>query len=404
MLLGGKGGCQQCTCVPCNPCERTCTNPHTGTAFEAVYTRYFEGAEDGNVSDGYLTATGDSDTSDPYDGMDGNGPWFQQVAGEFTLDPSTTRHPCSVTVSFWRNNYVLGAATIPPPATTTTMNRIRVSVSASSGGGVFVEGADVAIGATRDIITTIPLVSGSGDQSANDPRTYNGSATVTPECHNRTTIFTIEARIEWSVKKRQHVVYGLVRECYDYPPGPCDSLCSGGGKPATLYVTLTSLSFTNAEYNYAGDGTSPGPSDTVYAPAILSDWQSILTSAVAVARVVNLCNQWQECLDPSGGLCSPCVNVAYKDWAYGYGGLTSVGAGSSNNLMVYLMSTVNYNAPGVLGGCNEWVLVSMALGDYDPCSPFDQSGSATGDGLITSNTSGYGGIRFDVSCNWRVTT
>ena len=240
MLLGGKGGCQQCTCVPCNPCERTCTNPHTGTAFEAVYTRYFEGAEDGNVSDGYLTASGDSDTSDPYDGMDGNGPWFQQVAGEFTLDPSTTRHPCGVTVSFWRNNYVLGASTIPPPATTTTMNRIRVSVSALSGTGVFVEGTYVAIGDTLDLAVTIPLVTGGADQSTNDPRTSAGTATVTPECHNKTAIFTISGRIEWNVSKRQHVVYGLVRECYEEGT-PCGTACDGNPSPDVLYLTISNF-------------------------------------------------------------------------------------------------------------------------------------------------------------------
>jgi hypothetical protein len=243
MLLGGKGGCQQCTCVPCDPCTRTCTNPHTGTAFEPVYTRYFEGAEDGNVSDGYLTASGNSDTSDPYDGMDGNGPWNQQVAGEFTLEPSTTRHPCSVTVSFWTNNYVLGASTIPPPATTTTMNRIRVSVSASSETGVFVEGTLVGVGETLDLAATIPLVTGGGDQSTNDPRTYNGSATVTPECHNKTAIFTISGRIEWNVTKRQHVVYGIVRECYEIGT-PCATSCSGVAPPSSIYLTISNVSLS----------------------------------------------------------------------------------------------------------------------------------------------------------------
>jgi hypothetical protein len=252
MLLGGKGGCQQCTCVPCDACTRTCTNPHTGDAFEAVYTRYFEGAEDGNVSDGYLTASGDSDTSDPYDGMDGNGPWFQQVAGEFTLDPSTTRHPCGVTVSFWRNNYVLGASTIPPPATTTTMNRIRVSVSALSETGVLVEGTYVAIGDTLDLNVTIPLVTGGGDQSTNDPPTYSGSATVSPECHNKTAIFTVQARLEWDVKKRQHVVYGLVRECYEEGT-PCATFCSGVAPPNVAYLTISN--YTGPTYD------SPTPMD-----------------------------------------------------------------------------------------------------------------------------------------------
>jgi hypothetical protein len=247
MLLGGKGGCQQCTCVPCDACTRTCQNPHTGDAFEAVYTRYFEGAEDGNVSDGYLTASGDSDTSDPYDGMDGNGPWFQQVAGEFTLDPSTTRHPCGVTVSFWRNNYTLGASTIPPPATTTTMNRIRVSVSALSETGVFVEGDLIGVGQTVDLNMSIALVTGSGDQSANDPKSYEGGVTVTPQCHNKTATFTISGRIEWNVKKRQHILYGLVRECYQ-EASPCS--CPSGPFNEELYVEVSG--FTD-EYNLGID-------------------------------------------------------------------------------------------------------------------------------------------------------
>jgi hypothetical protein len=316
MLLGGKGGCQQCTCVPCDPCTRTCTNPHTGTAFEAVYTRYFEGAEDGNTTDGYLTASGDSDTSDPYDGMDGNGPWFQQVAGTFTLEPSTTRHPCRVTVSFWRNNYVLGAATIPPPATTTTMNRIRVIVSASSETGVFVEGTYVAIGDTLDLNVTIPLVTGGGDQSTNDPRTYNGSATVTPECHNKTAIFTVEARLEWNVKKRQHVVYGLVRECYE-DENPCLTFCSGDPANDVLYLTISNVRDTNGnpfitffEGTYAVDRTpqtcqqyfSPTPYPchfTSYVDEILIDPLYILFGGgdgqtcyqlLKVSHGLNLCN------------------------------------------------------------------------------------------------------------------
>jgi hypothetical protein len=286
MLLGGKGGCQQCTCVPCDECTRTCTNPHTGTAFEAVYTRYFEGAEDGNASDGYLTANGDSDTSDPYDGMDGNGPWFQQVGGEFTLDPSTTRHPCGVTVSFWRNNYVLGASTIPPPATTTTMNRIRVSVSSLSETGVFVEGTYVAIGDTLDLNVTIPLVTGGGDQSTNDPRTSAGTATVTPECHNKTAIFTVQARLEWDVKKRQHVVYGLVRECYEIGT-PCATACDGDPPPDTIYLEIKNVSLS-------GGATVAG-----------------LAGTYVMTRAPNFCDLWENYADLT---CSVGLFFGYREY------------------------------------------------------------------------------------------
>ena len=385
MLLGGKVGCQQCTCVPCDACTRTCQNPHTGTAFEAVYTRYFEGAEDGNPSDGYLSATGDSDTSDPYDGMDGTGPWFQQVAGTFTLDSSTTRHPCSVTVSFWRNNYVLGAATIPPPATTTTMNRIRVSVSASSGTGVFVEGAYVAIGDTLDLNVTIPLVTGGGDQSTNDPRTSDGTATVTPQCHNRTAIFTVEARLEWNVKKRQHVVYGLVRECYEIGT-PCSNYCGTGvAVPDELYVTLTSLSLTNAT------GWSGGS-------AAMATFNSALAAidgvAIVLDRVPGFCTLWNTTLRSSdafswsGTLCS--LFVQYDSYAG----------------LLYLYAPVNYAPSGnviPLGGCNEALVVSFAIAVacisgtafYD-----DGAVSSSSNARVTSDFGSYGGFLMDASTDW----
>lgn len=401
--MKGGFGCSPCCGPTCEQCARTCTEPHSGDAFEVVYTRLFEGVEAGNPSDGYLNATGDSDSSDPYNGMDGTGPWFQQVGGGFSDGGSIgggTRFPCTYRFSFWRSSYTLGVGTIPPASTALTMNKITVNVS--YGAVVFPDGRVFTSADGPVELASIPLVSGGA--SATDPRMNDGTVSFALQCQNVETQFSVQARIEWNTQKRQHVLYGIVRECYEYPPNPCESLCGGAGKPTTLYVTLTSLSFSNARYIYAGDGTSPGAADTVYTPAIISDWQSLLTSAVATSRVINLCHQWQECLDPSGGLCSPCVGVAYKDNQYGYGGLTGVGAGYLSNLSVFLMSQVNYLSPGVLGGCNEWVLIVFTLGDFDPCSPFDQSGSATGSARITSNTSGYGGITFDASCNWQVTS
>jgi hypothetical protein len=394
-------GCQ--CCGTCEECTRTCTEPHTGDAFEIVYTRKFEGAEAGNPSDGYLSATGDSDTSDPYNGMDGTGPWFQQVGGGFADGGSYgsgTRFPCTYRFSFWRSSYTLGVGTIPPASTALTENVIELTVS--SGAVVFPDGRVITAADGAVAMASIPLVSGGA--SAVDPRTNEGTVSFALQCQNVETFFSVQARVRWNTQKRQHIVYGIVRECYEYPPNPCASLCGGLGKPSTVYVALTNLSFSNARYNYAGDGTSPGAADTFYTPAIISDWQSLLTSAVATTRIMNLCHQWQECLDGSGGLCAPCVGVAYKDLQYGYGGLTGVGGPESSNLTVYLMSTVNYGLPSPLAGCNEWVLIVFYLGDYDPCAPFDRSGSATGNGLITSNFGSYGGITFNASCDWRITS
>jgi hypothetical protein len=251
MLLGGKGGCQQCTCVPCDACTRTCQNPHTGTAFEAVYTRYFEGAEAGNTSDGYLSASGDSDTSDPYDGMDGTGPWFQEVSGSFTLDSTQTRFPCRVTVSFWRNNYVLGAATIPPASTALTFQGVFVTVTS----GAVVVGETVIVPADGEVQITgasIPLVSGGGDQSTNDPRFYDGSISVAPQCQSAS--FSIRAKIEWNTQKRQHVLYGLVRECYEIGT-PCATFCSGSPPPDVVYLTIS---------NYTGPEPASGSPNGTY--------------------------------------------------------------------------------------------------------------------------------------------
>jgi hypothetical protein len=251
MLLGGKGGCQQCTCVPCDECTRTCQNPYTGTAFEAVYTRYFEGVEAGNPSDGYLSASGDSDTSDPYDGMDGSGPWSQQVSGSFTLDSTQTRFPCRVTISFWRNQYGVGVQSIPPPSTALTFQGVFVEVSS----GAVRVGDQVIVPADGEVqITTvsIPLVTGSGDQSGNIPRFFDGSISLAPQCESAS--FSVRAKIEWNTQRRQHVLYGLVRECYEIGT-PCSAFCSGSPPPSVIYLTITSFSGTAPDSPFFANGT-----------------------------------------------------------------------------------------------------------------------------------------------------
>jgi len=240
MLFGAKGGCQNCACVPCNVCEKTCTEPHTGDAFEVVYTRYFEGAEAGNTTDDYLTATGDSDTSDPFDGMDGDGPWYQRVSGGFTFSPTGTRFPCSIRVSFWRNSYTLGPNTVPPPAATLTENTIEVIVDEGelvAPDGTIITPADGVVG-----VSSVPLVPAGGDASTADPRMLGGTVSFAPQCNNVETTFTIRATIRWNTKQRQHVLYGLVRECYEEetPAGCCES---GETLQSSLYVTISGYSY-----------------------------------------------------------------------------------------------------------------------------------------------------------------
>ena len=249
MLFGGYSSCQGCGCVPCKACTRTCTEPHSGDAFEVVYTRKFEGVEVGNTTDGYLTATGDSDTSDPYDGMDGSGPWFQQVGGGFSDGGSSgggTRFPCTYQFSFWRSSYTLGVGTIPPASTALTKNVITVNVS--YGAVVFPDGRVFTPADGEVELASIPLVSGGA--SAADPRIYPGSVSFALQCQNVETQFSVQARIEWATQKRQHVLYGIVRECYE-EEDPCGAECSGSGLPGVLYVTIS---------NWTGptpDGTNP---------------------------------------------------------------------------------------------------------------------------------------------------
>jgi hypothetical protein len=251
MILGG-GQCQKCKCIPCDPCAKECTEPHTGDAFEVVYTRYFEGAEAGNTTDGYLTATGDSDTSDPFDGMDGDGPWYQRVSGGFTFSPTGTRLPCSIRVSFWRNSYTLGPNTVPPPAATLTENTIEVIVDEGAlvtPDGTVITPADGVVG-----VSSVPLVAAGGDASTADPRSGGGTVSFYPKCNNVETTFTVRATIRWNTKQRQHVLYGLVRECYEEGT-PCGTFCDGDPAPDTLYVTISNYTGLEPDSPYVVEGT-----------------------------------------------------------------------------------------------------------------------------------------------------
>ena len=242
MLLGGYSSCQGCGCVPCKECTRTCTEPHSGAAFETVFTNYFEGVEVGNPSDGFLTATGDNDTSDPYDGMDGSGPWMQEVGGGFSDGGSYgggTRFPCTYRFSFWRSTRQLGINN-PAPSTDLTENVIELSVS--QGAVVYPDGTVITPASGTVTLASIPLVSGGA--SAVDPRTNDGTVSFALECQNVETTFSIQARVRWNVQKRQHTVYGIVRECYE-DESPCLTFCSGNPAHDVLYLTISNVKDTS---------------------------------------------------------------------------------------------------------------------------------------------------------------
>ena len=278
MLLGGYASCQGCGCVPCKTCTRTCTDPHSGAAFETVSTNFFEGVEVGNPSDGFLTATGDNDTSDPYDGMDGSGPWMQEVGGGFNDGGSyggTTRFPCTYRFSFWRSTRQLGINN-PAPSTDLTENVIELTVSA--GAIVFPDGRVFTPADGTVALATIPLVSGGA--GAVDPRTGEGSVSFALECQNVETTFSVQARVRWNVQERQHTVYGIVRECYEIGT-PCATFCSGSPPPSTLYLTISNVNVT------AGPAGAPSVSAI---NSLANDW--IENKTWVMERVSNYCQTW----------------------------------------------------------------------------------------------------------------
>lgn len=267
-------GCQ--CCGTCDACTAECTNPHTGSAFAPVFTKYTLGVQAGNLTDGYLTAEGDNDTDDPVDGMDGSGPWYQRVSGGFTLGGPTpsTRLPCSVRVSFWRTSSPLGASSPPGPSTALTENTIEVIVS--SGALVFPDGRVVTSADGAVAVSSVPSVGSSAD-----PRIGEGTVSFASQCWNVETIFTVRATIRWNVQKRQHTLYGIVRECYEVGT-PCATVCSGSPPPSTLYLTISNVNVTA--------GPSGAPSVAAI-NTIANDW--IENKTWVMDRVANYCQMWE---------------------------------------------------------------------------------------------------------------
>jgi hypothetical protein len=233
MILGGGSNCQACGCgIECEQCTRTCTEPHTGTAFEVVYKR----RNGGNLSDGYLNADSDSSvaTSSPITGMDGPGPYLQQVGGGFIGGGSgdtSGRFACFYRVSFWRTSAGIGPGGNSASAALTE-NVIQLTVTA---GAIRLPDGSVITAAdgTVNLNSSVPLVT-----SSDDPHINEGTVSVGLECMNVETIFSIQARISWNVKQREHVLYGIVRECYE-EENPCATACDGSPSPDVVYVTIS---------------------------------------------------------------------------------------------------------------------------------------------------------------------
>jgi hypothetical protein len=229
--------------------------------------------------------------------MDGTtGPWQQAVFGTFTLSPTTTRYPCRVFIQFWRSNFVLGAATIPPASDALTAKIVRITNYANSDGDIVVESSMIPVGSFGETrikpdtylefeASDVSLVSGAGDQSEQDLRRGFTSVRVSAACGNHRVEFGVSVTIKWNTRARQHVLYGRVMECYS--DQTCTDLCSPYGVPSTTYITFSNLSVT-----------SP-PGVTTAEMDALSAW---LSGTYAMDFLLpSLCNYWVTGSVPAAG-------------------------------------------------------------------------------------------------------
>ena len=372
MLLGGYSSCQGCGCVPCKECTRTCTEPHTGDAFEVVYTKYTLGVQAGNLTDGYLTAEGDNDTSDPVDGMDGSGPWYQRVSGGFTLGGPTpgTRFPCSVRVSFWRTSGAIGANNPNnPPSTALTENTIEVIVSSGAlrtPEGRVITPADGAVS-----VSSVPSYS-----SSVDPLGGEGTVSFFSQCSNVETIFTVRATIRWATQNRQHTLYGIVRECYD-DGTLCSATCEDGQfPPPDLYLTISGLSVTGVSSGF------PTPS-----AADVQSQYAFINATFVLSRVQGLCTAWIG--TARGGECDPPFSPGVFVTVYAN---NTDGAG--------IISVLLGRGNDCLGGAGFRFSFS---GDPLPiCGTWSRSGTSTD---MSINNPAAGGLTiYTGSFNWSITS
>jgi len=368
-------GCQCCGTPPCDPCTRTCQNPHSGAAFQEVSRGYSFGAVNGLASDGYLTFSGDEDNPAF---IPGGGPFHQAIGGSFYLSSAQTRFPCSLSVSFWRTLF-------PADATTDTALSSNTVTFTCVSGQFFLPTVGVTLnpGDTYTFSNAVPLVS----LFSGDPRSSVGSFGGFATCDN--TQIGVQARIDWSSSERVHVLHGIVRECYEEGT-PCSNFCGDSlNVPMEIYLTLTSLTLTNASSAWLGAPSAMASFNSAFA--------TISGSALVLKRSPYICNLWTATFTGSnpfswrGSLCR--LYVAYNS----YLGL------------LYLSSTVNYVAPDgntlPLGGCNESLSINFPISV--PCisgGSYDRSGSvsSTGNASVSSGNVSYGGVLMDASTGWRI--
>jgi hypothetical protein len=326
-----------------------------------VFTNYVSGVEAGNLTDGFLSATGDNDTSDPPDGMDGTGPWMQQVSGGFS-DGGTygggTRFSCTYRFSFWRSVRGLGLGSA---GTSTALTENVIELTVTAGAVVYPDGTVITPASGAVALASVPLVSGGA--GAVDPHTGEGTVSFALQCQNAETIFSITARIRWNVQKRQHTLYGIVRECYE-EESTCATFCDGNPPPESLYLTISNPAVTSGTYS----GTFP-------------------IGTYVLDRVPHICNTY---IARATGDCSGIVGVGY------FTDFQGVNASPLNSGVVFFaISSLNNGVCGsVQFDANDPLLLS-------PCGTgVIASGSASWSWLALSlpgNYPAYGTLDWEVS-------
>jgi hypothetical protein len=190
-------------------------------------------------TDGYLTFSGDEDNP----AFIGDGPFHQAIGGTFDLNSSQTRFPCSLTVSFWRTVAPINATTnLALTSNTVTFTCVTGQFEISPEGVVLNPGESYTF---SPAVPQVALLSG-------DPRSAAGTFGGFARCDN--TQVSVQARIDWSSKERMHVLYGIVRECYE-PFNPCGTICNGAPAPEIAYVTISNYTGPAKDSPFVVEGT-----------------------------------------------------------------------------------------------------------------------------------------------------
>jgi len=179
---------------------------------------------------------------------------------------------------------------VPPPSAALTTNEITITNESTSGGPILYGDLVLQPGESYTFSAGIPLVSGAGDQSANDPRSTQGTVSIRAACGNDTVTFSVGATISWNVQKRQHVLYGIVRECYEENDigAECAAVCAPPSSPPNeVYLTLSNFNITEVSQDTNFDGAYYSAEEM---QNLLSE---NLDGTIVVPRNPGLCNSFE---------------------------------------------------------------------------------------------------------------